>query len=855
MQWNFFRRDVVNQATAKKKQRKSAVCRAAVGSVVESVEARLMFAVTPAVEALSLNVTTTADVVADDGQTSLREAIAYANTLTSGSVTFSPALTAGGPATITLNGTQLPIITKPVATGNLTIVGPGADKLTITGNLTSRIFEVSVGSGLTINKLTLKDGFTTIIGGAILNHGKLNVRDSVITHNSAVSGLGDGQGGAVFSDGSDLTLINDVITNNTADLAGGGIMIDGNCSTLISYCTIDGNFAGGFGLTAASGGGIENTSTTTVLITSSIISNNIANEGSGNGYGGGIENIGSSLYILDSTLTGNQGGNGGALDNFTGSTTLINNTITGNTIGLAVFGTPGIAVFGGSLNVSNSIVADKMTKSAGAIVGSNNLLVAGVSTDLLNGVNGNIVVADVAALKIGPLADNGGLTKTFALLAGSPALDAGNNLFATANGISLDQRDLPRIVNTTVDIGAFESQSAVVMPGVGPVVTTQPASVTVASGSVVSFFSDASGTPTPTVQWQFSTDGGATYNNLAGATSTTLGGITANASTNGYKYRAVFTNATSSATSNAATINLTVSGLTLTPNPVTFNPVFGQAYIGTVGGFSSSNPALTASDYSAQIDFGDTGGWFGNVIQVSPGVFNVTTGHGWPAPGTYNVTTTITGPGGVTTVILSTAVVVGAGNVAPTVLTNPSNQVVNAGQTATFIAAASGTPSPTAQWQVSTDGGATYNNLAGATNPTLTITNANIAQNGNRYRAVFTNSVSTATTTGAMLTVNAAALVLTPVPKTFNPVFGQPYVSTVGGFTSSDSSLGVGAYAAFIDYGDTGGWYGNITQTSPGVFNVTGGHGWPAVGTYNVNTTITGPGGLQIVIHSTAIVV
>jgi hypothetical protein len=90
----------------------------------------------------------------------------------------------------------------------------------------------------------------------------------------------------------------------------------------------------------------------------------------------------------------------------------------------------------------------------------------------------------------------------------------------------------------------------------------------------------------------------------------------------------------------------------------------------------------------------------------------------------------------------------------PTITTQPANQTVTAGQTATFTAAATGSPTPTVQWQVSTDGGATFSNVSGATSTTLSFTTAS-SQNGNRYRAVFTNSAGTAMTTAATLTVNA----------------------------------------------------------------------------------------------------
>jgi hypothetical protein len=81
-------------------------------------------------------------------------------------------------------------------------------------------------------------------------------------------------------------------------------------------------------------------------------------------------------------------------------------------------------------------------------------------TGLSNGINGNLVGSADAPIDplLGPLADNGGPTLTHALLSGSPAIDAGNNAYAT----DWDQRGegFPRIVNGIIDIGAFEYQGA-----------------------------------------------------------------------------------------------------------------------------------------------------------------------------------------------------------------------------------------------------------------------------------------------------------------------------------------------------------------------------------------------------------
>jgi hypothetical protein len=89
---------------------------------------------------------------------------------------------------------------------------------------------------------------------------------------------------------------------------------------------------------------------------------------------------------------------------------------------------------------------------------------------------------------------------------------------------------------------------------------------------------------------------------------------------------------------------------------------------------------------------------------------------------------------------------------APAILTGPASQTVVSGSGVTFSASASGYPAPTVQWQQSSNG-TTYTNITGATSPTFTISAATASQNGYRYWAVFTNSVGSATTAAATLTV------------------------------------------------------------------------------------------------------
>src|SRR5262249_55795833 len=91
-------------------------------------------------------------------------------------------------------------------------------------------------------------------------------------------------------------------------------------------------------------------------------------------------------------------------------------------------------------------------------------------------------------------------------------------------------------------------------------------------------------------------------------------------------------------------------------------------------------------------------------------------------------------------------------------------------------AAASGNPNPTVQWEVSTDHGVTYTPIAGATADTLTFTTA-VAQNGNRYEAVFTNAIGSATTTAARLNVQFAPTIASN-PSSDTVTTGQPVTFT-----------------------------------------------------------------------------
>jgi hypothetical protein len=133
-----------------------------------------------------------------------------------------------------------------------------------------------------------------------------------------------------------------------------------------------------------------------------------------------------------------------------------------------------------------------------------------------------------------------------------------------------------------------------------------------------------------------------------------------------------------------------------------------------------------------------------------------------------------------------------AGSVAPAITTNPTDQITVAGEQATFTAAASGVVPPTVQWQVSSDKGMVFINIAGATSPTLPITTVRALLGAGRgprfpleYRAVFTNKLGQVSTTAATLTVHpyafAGSISGTYVMPSALPDVGQGYVLSGSG--------------------------------------------------------------------------
>ncbi len=384
---------------------------------------------------------------------------------------------------------------------NLTITGARKSQTFIDGNGIDRVLHVFTGT-VTITDLTIRKGNTGYgrkeNGGGIANGGNLILIRCIIKENKASEGnygglwfSGDdgGHGGGIYNYGT-LTLNKCIVMGNRAGNGGDSGMRDGgngghggaidNSGTLfLNNCNITSNRSGsgGFGDRydgyGGDGGGIYNSGNLTML--GCTVNGNIScqEENDWNcGCGGGIFNLG-DISLINCTISGNRtgtehfgGANGGGLYN-SGNSQLIGVTVVNNTAGgIGDFYLEGGGIYNdGIISLKNSIIANNRVSSSFGFgsdcYGTFNWvccsLIADTNDCTLTGFQkANILGQDPL---LGPLADNGGPTKTHALLPGSPAIDAGNS-----SGLYTDQRGYKRPINIIgipnvsdgADIGAYE---------------------------------------------------------------------------------------------------------------------------------------------------------------------------------------------------------------------------------------------------------------------------------------------------------------------------------------------------------------------------------------------------------------
>ena len=458
----------------------------------------------------------------DSGPGSLRQAILDANAQQGASdITFDPAAFANA-QTITLTSGQLEL---SGTSGTETITGPAAG-VTVNAGGKSRVFQVDTGVTASISGLSITGGSARDGGGLYNDGGAITLNDCTISGNSASQ-----SGGGLYNLSSGTaTLSGCAITGNSVNApysAGGGVYNQGVVT--LTQCVVSGN-------SGANGGGLMNYDGTATL-TDSTISGNTSFHGAGIFscyYAHGITTLanctvsgntassqGGGVYtgpygattLTDSTVSGNAAaGNGGGLYSRASSTTTLTNcTVSGNSAGQNGGGLYWTAP--ATVNLGNTIVAGNTASTSGpeafgTFTSQGNNLVS--QTDSSSGWIGSDLTGTIAQPLnplIAPLGFYGGPTETMALLPGSPAIDAGRNALIPAD-VTTDQRGLPRIVNGTVDIGAFESSgftiavtsgsgqtTGILLTAFNPLVATVTANnpIEPVAGGLVTFTAPASG--------------------------------------------------------------------------------------------------------------------------------------------------------------------------------------------------------------------------------------------------------------------------------------------------------------------------------------------------------------------------
>jgi hypothetical protein len=345
-------------------------------------------------------------------------------------------------ATITFPPTPLCAVIRlvsPIAIdANVTIAGPGAGAMAVSGNDAVEDFDVAVGVTASISGLTIEDG-SAESGGGIANAGTLTVNDSVVSNNAAGNG---GGGGIATLTGATTTVIDSVLSDNTAINEGGAIFSVGTQNGMppgtvnVENSTLADNTSTVYGGAISDGGPLN--------VIRSTLSGNSANL-----RGGGIESYGGPMLIEASTLADNSSASGGGFqDDGSSNTTVVTSTLSGNTGG-------DITQLAGPLNLEATIVANSLSgpDCSGTIIDHGENLADDGSCGLIYSSD---FPDSPAGLDPRGLENNGGPTATIALEPGSPAIDGVNDEpHSTLVCAKPDQRGVAR--SNPCDIGAVDA--------------------------------------------------------------------------------------------------------------------------------------------------------------------------------------------------------------------------------------------------------------------------------------------------------------------------------------------------------------------------------------------------------------
>ena len=398
------------------------------------------FGVRPAAAAAEFVVNSTADMVDANpgdglcetdvtGDCTLRAAVQEANALEGADTISIPA----GTYTLAMEGAGEDSATSGDLdiTDQVTITGAGMGETVVDANELDRAFHVF--SSLDLSELTIINGFGSPGGGVLVSASASITRVAFEDNRTTSFDESNETGGAVFvSVEAVANITQSQFTNNFAHFGGGAVAntFASSFSILDSTFTTNSSIHGG-GALYPNGG--------------SVTVKNSTFEGNSADTGGAIHSNSDTVEVTNSTFVANSAVNHGAIDARQGTIVVNNSTFSGNTasgLGDTLGDQP---EQGGDLQVQNSILSGPSFDNCDGSV-----------TDLGNNVSWpieNDCPGTPDDPRLDALADNGGPTKTMALLTGSPAIDAGN----TETCATTDQRGVTRPQGEACDIGAFES--------------------------------------------------------------------------------------------------------------------------------------------------------------------------------------------------------------------------------------------------------------------------------------------------------------------------------------------------------------------------------------------------------------
>ena len=357
-----------------------------------------------------------------------------------------------------------------------------------------------------------------------------------------------------------------------------------------------------------------------------------------------------------------------------------------------------------------------------------------------------------------------------------------------------------------------------------PQITTHPQNKSVIEGQTASFTVAATGSGTLKYQWQLRrppyisnfADISSTNSQYTGASSPTLQVAANTTASNGNRYRCVVSNALGSATSNTATLTVNAVAPAITTHPQSKSVSDGQAASFTVAASGSGTLKyqwqVRRPPYT--VDFADIASTNSQYTGASSPTLKVTA----PTTASNNnrYRCVVSNSAGSATSNTATLTV---NATAPTITTQPENQSVAVGQTATFFVAASGSGTLKYQWEYYHRDGVWLDTelagFSGMNTATLKVQATDASMDGRRFRCEVSNAVGSVYSNEAKISVTPDAPIITAHPQNKSVTEGQAA-------TFSVSATGTGTLSYQWEYyhrdgvwleADTEGFSGMATPT------------------------------------------